>query len=106
MTSEQIRVCICYEYKLSNSAAEAIGNIMQIWGADSVIERTVQRWFVRFRAGDFNLEDKPRGGRPSSIDNEVLKEQIESDSSQTVREFALILNVQHKTIENKLRRIG
>ena len=33
---------------------------MQTWGADTVTERTVQRWFVRFRAGDFNLKDKSR----------------------------------------------
>ena len=66
----------------------------------------MQRWFVRFLAGDFNLEDKPRGGRLSSIDNEVLKEQIEYDSSQTVRELSLILNVQHKIIANHLHSIG
>ena len=70
MTLEQIRVCICYESKLSLSAAEATLNIMQVWDADSVTERTVQRSFVRFRGGHFNLEDKPRGGHPSSIDNE------------------------------------
>ena len=64
MSSGQIGVCIYYEYKLSYSAAEATRNIMKVWGEDSVTERTVQRRFVRFRAGDFNLEDKPREGRP------------------------------------------
>lgn len=52
------------------------------------------------------LEDKPRAGRPSSVDNAVLKELIESDPSQTIRELALILNVQPKTIANHLHEIG
>ena len=79
MSSEQIRVCIYYEYKLSHSAAEATRNIMKVWCEDSVTERTVQRWFVRFRAGDFNLEDKPHEGRPTGIDNDVLKEHIQAE---------------------------
>ena len=60
---------MCYEYKLGHSAAEATRNIMQAWGADSVTENTMKSWFVGFCAGNFNLEDKPRGGHPSSIDN-------------------------------------
>jgi len=106
MSSEQIRVCIYYEYKLSHSAAEATRNIMKVWGEDSVTERTVQRWFVRFRAGDFNLEDKPREGRPTGIDNDVLKEHIQAEPSQTLRELALIFNVTHKTIANHLHCMG
>ena len=88
------------------SATEATRNIMQAWGVDSISERTVQCWFVRFSAWDFNLEDTPCGGRPSSIDNEVLKDQIESDPPQTVHELAIILNVQHKTNANHLHRIA
>jgi len=59
MTVEQIRVCFCHEYKLSHSAAKATRNIIQAKGANFVTERTEQRWFVRFRARDFNIEDKP-----------------------------------------------
>ena len=62
----------------------------------------MQCLFLRFRDWDFNLEDKLRGCRPLSIDNEVLKEKIESDPSQIVRELSLILNVQHKAIANHL----
>jgi len=33
--------------------------------------RTVKKWFSRFRNGDFNLNDQPRSGRSSSIDDDV-----------------------------------
>ena len=33
------------------------------FGNDSVKERTIRRWFAKFRSGDFSLEDEPRSGR-------------------------------------------
>ena len=82
MTFEQIRVYSCYEYNLNYSAAEATRNIMKALDADFVTKRTVQLWFVRLRAGNFNLKDKLRRWRPSSINNEALNEQTECDPLQ------------------------
>ena len=55
---------------------------------------------------NFNLENKPREGRPTGIDNDVLKEHIQAEPSQTLHELALIFNVIHKTIANHLHCIG
>ena len=36
-----------------------------VYGEGAVSERTVQKWFAKFKAGDFNLEDQERPSRPS-----------------------------------------
>ncbi|MGL9761695.1 MAG: hypothetical protein ACR5LB_05870, partial [Wolbachia sp.] len=37
-------------------------NINQVWGEGCVNECTVQRWFKKFREGDFSLEDEEGRG--------------------------------------------
>lgn len=95
-----------YEFKLGHTATQACRNITEAWGEGIVNDRGVQRWFARFRSGDMSLDDQPRSGRPSVINNEVLKELIEADSRQTVRQLALVLNVDHQTVANHLHQIG
>ena len=57
------RPTFLYEFKLSQSAAETTRKIKQVFGNDGVNERTVRRWFAKFRSGDFSLKDDPRSGR-------------------------------------------
>jgi len=39
---------------------QAANKICTIYGEGIVAERTVRKWFARFKAGDFNLEDHDR----------------------------------------------
>ena len=32
-----------------------------------------QKWFVRFHAGDFSLDDAPWSGRPFEVDSDQIK---------------------------------
>ena len=32
-------------------------------------DQTRQKWFAKFRAGDFSLDDAPRSGRPVEVDS-------------------------------------
>ncbi|EZA47927.1 Histone-lysine N-methyltransferase SETMAR [Ooceraea biroi] len=43
----------------------------QIYGSDAVVERTVQKWFTRFKRGDFNAEDQECSGRSSVDDDQI-----------------------------------
>ena len=82
-----------YEFKLNQSAAETARKIDQAFGNTSVNQRTVRRWFAKFRSGDFNFEDEPRSGRPTVIQGEDLRTLVETDPSQTVRGMAEELGV-------------
>lgn len=38
-----------------------------------VAEKTICRWFARFKAGDFDLEDQEHPGRSSVTDENLIK---------------------------------
>ena len=65
MLLSNFRPIFLYEFKLNQSTVEIVQKINQALGNDSVNERTVRRWFAKFRSGDFSLEDEPRSGRPT-----------------------------------------
>ncbi|UYV82279.1 hypothetical protein LAZ67_21001563 [Cordylochernes scorpioides] len=81
-----LRIILLHEFKLGRSAAQATKNIIEAWGEASSSERTIRRWFQKFKVGDFGLEDQDDRGRRSTFKNEDLKSHIESNNTQTVRE--------------------
>src|SRR5687768_3726372 len=84
MSTEQFRTIFYFNFKLGQSAVETARQINLVWGPNSVGESTVCRWFQKFRAGDFSLEDEPRSGRPTVIQDEDWRNLVEADPSQTV----------------------
>nr|XP_023030100.1 uncharacterized protein LOC111518017 [Leptinotarsa decemlineata] len=106
MSSSDFRTIYLYEYKLNQSAAKTAQKINEAFGNGSVNERTVRRWFAKFRSGDFSLEDEPRSGRPTVIQDEALRSLMETDPSQTVRGMAKELGVSPHAVFDGLNRIG
>lgn len=106
MVNHNIRVCILFEFKLGHNASTATRNINQAWGNGTLIERTTQRWFTKFRLGDESLEDEEGRGRPPAIDNDRLKTLVEENSRQTVRELSEELGVDAATVSRHLASIG
>lgn len=101
-----IRACLLYEFKLGTKAAEASRKICTAFGDDAVSERTAQKWFKKFVSGDESLEDSPRSGRPSVIDNEELRAVIENDSKLTCQELSQMFSVSDETIRLHLHQLG
>lgn len=101
-----IRSCLLYEFKLHHSATQAAGNIRAAFGVDSVTDRTAQLWFQRFRSGDESLEDRPRSGRPSVVNEDALRAMMEADPRQTCSELASQLGCEESTIRIHLHAIG
>ena len=58
-----------------------------------MIELTCQKWFVKFHAGDFLLDDTPQSGRLVEIDDNDIKTLIENNQCYTTLEIANILNI-------------
>ena len=65
----------------------------------STSEIIYRRWFNRFKDGNFSLEDQPRAGRPSELENQRLIELLQEDNRQTTRELAEQLGVDHSTVD-------
>lgn len=66
----------------------------------------MRRWFKKFREGEVNLEDKEGRGRPSLVDDDMLKAMVEANPRKTVRELAQELQVDPATISRHLNTIG
>ena len=86
-----------YDYKSNLTAAESCWRINAAFGECTIAERTCQKWFAKFKEGDFDLDDEPRSGRPSEVDDDRLRQLIEADPSQTCVALAQQLGVSHKT---------
>ena len=67
--------------------------ICAVYREGAVTERMCQKWFAKFRAGDFPLDDVLRMGRPVEVDSDQIETLIENDQCYTMRERAGILKV-------------
>ena len=56
-------------------------------------DRMCQKWFAKFCAGDFLLNDAPCSGRPVEVDSNQIQTLIESNQCYTTQEIANILNI-------------
>ena len=72
-----IRGILRHYWKKGLTAAAAAHEINDVEGQGNMTKMTASRWFKRFNDGDTTLEDKPRSGRPSSFDEDTLREQVE-----------------------------
>ena len=44
-----------------------------VYGEGAVTDQTCQKWFVKFRAGDFSLDNAPRSGRQVEVDSNPIE---------------------------------
>ena len=42
--------------------------VSAVYGEGAVTDRICQKWFAKFHAGDFLLEDAPQSDRPVEVD--------------------------------------
>ena len=106
MEKKQMRTISLYEFKLGHKAAEATRNINSAFGQETANERTVQRWFQKFRDGDESLEDEEGRGRPMVVDNDELKALVKTNPHTTVRKLAEELGVSHAIVLDHLKQLG
>jgi len=55
------RHLMLFFYRKGKNATQAANKICAVYGEGAVAERIVRKWFARFKAGDFNLEDQEPG---------------------------------------------
>ena len=95
-----------YYFKKGKNATETQKKICAVYGEGAVTDRTCQKWFAKFRAGDFSLDDAPRSGRPVEVDSNQIKTLIENNQRYTTRETANILKISNSSTENHLQQLG
>ena len=58
-----------YYFKEGKTQLKRKKKMCAVYGEDAVTDRMCQKWFVKFRAGDFPRDNAPRSGRPVEVDN-------------------------------------
>ena len=69
-------------------------------------DQTCQKWFAKFRVGDFLLDNAPRSGRPVEVYSDQIETVIENNQCYTMREIANTLKISKSSVENHLHQLG
>jgi histone-lysine N-methyltransferase SETMAR len=103
-----IRHCIRYEFHQGKSAAKACESICSILGENVmyVSKSTCEFWFRRFKANDFDVNDKERSGAPQKVTDNKLQTLLDQNSCQTQKELAQQFGVTRQDISICLRQMG
>ena len=64
-----------------------------MYAESAVTDRMCQKWFVKFPAGDFSLDDAPLSGRPVEVDSDQIQTVTENNQGSIMQEIADILNI-------------
>jgi len=64
----------------------------------------VSKWFVKFHAGDFLLDDTPWSGRTVEVDSDQIK--MDNNQCYIMWEIADILKIPRSSAENHLYQLG
>jgi histone-lysine N-methyltransferase SETMAR len=102
MNKFEIRVLLRRYWKKGLSARAAAAKICKVEGEGTIGKTAAIKWFKRSEDGDFDLEDNPRSGRPSVLDEEDLRAALEDEPSSSTRDMADELGVAQRTVVNYL----
>ena len=72
-----------YCFKKGKNDAERQKKICAVYGESAVTDRMCRKWFTKFCAGDFSLENAPQWGRPVEVDSDQIETLIENNQHIT-----------------------
>ena len=82
-----------YYFKKGNNATETQKKTCKVYGEGALTDWMCQKWFVKFCAGDFLLDDAPQSGRPIEVDSDQIRKLIEYNYFYSMWEIANILKI-------------
>ena len=101
-----LRGVLLYYFNMKKAAAESHLFSVEVYGEHALAERMSQKWFARFKNGDFGLEDEERPGKPKKFEDEELEALLDEDCCQTEEELAKSLGVTQAAISKRSKAAG
>ena len=95
-----------YYFKKGKNATETHKKNCAVYGEGAVTDQTCQKWFAKFRARDFSLDDAPQSGRPVEVDSDQIETITENNQCYTMQEIANILKISRSSAESHLHQLG
>ena len=103
---QHFRHIMLYYIKKGKNTTEMQEKIHAVYGEGAVTDQTCQKWFAKFHAGDFSMDDAPRSGRPAEVDSDQIETLTENNQCYTMQEIANILKISKSRVENHLHQLG
>ena len=89
---------------MKKTAAKSHRILVDVYGEHALAERTCQKWFARFKCGDFGLEDEERlPGQPKKFEEQELEALLDEDCCQSQEELS---RVSQAAISKRLKAAG
>lgn len=101
-----LRGVLLHYFNMKKKASESHRILVEVYGDRALAERTCQKWFARFKSGNFDLEDEARPGAPLKFEDAELETLLNEDASQTQTELAESLGVTQPAICHRLKAMG
>ena len=67
--NRHLREVLIFFFRSKKTAAEAHRELQKVPGDSALSETTCRDWFCRFKEGDFDVDDRPREGRPKTFED-------------------------------------
>ena len=93
-----LRGVLLHYFNMKKTAAESHRTFVEVYGEHALADRTCQKWFARFKSGDFGLDDEERPGQSKKFEDEELVALLDEDCCQTQKELAGSLEVTQAAI--------
>ena len=103
---QQFRHIMLDYFKKGKNATDTKKKICAEYGEGAVTERTCQKWFAKYRTGDFSLDNAPGSGRPAEADSNQTEILIENNQPYTMWEIVNILKISNSSVKNHLHQLG
>lgn len=103
---EHSRTALIFCFHLKKTAAESYRLLGEAYGEHAPSQKTCERWFQRFKIGDFDVADKEHGKPPKKYEDVELQALLDEDDSQTQKQLAEQLSVSQQAVSNRLREMG
>lgn len=105
-TKEHLRHSMFLLFNLKKTAAKSTILLREAYGDHAPSADTCERWFKRFRTGDYDLKDREREGQPKKFKDAELVNLLAQDNTQTQKQLATQLDVSQHAISDRLHAMG
>ncbi|GFX08716.1 histone-lysine N-methyltransferase SETMAR [Trichonephila clavipes] len=82
---QHFRHILLFYYRKGKNAVQARKKLTEVYLEGVLTVRKCQNWFVKFRSGNFDVEDAPRSGRPVEADKDGIKALVDANQQITTQ---------------------
>jgi len=99
-----LRHVFLHYFDLKKTAVDRL--LSEMYGDETLSERTCRVWFELFRNSDFDIRDKERPGQPKKFEDFELEELHQENLAQTFSELSKPLNITPKAVSKRRHAMG